>query len=119
MTFPNRWRAFTLVSLCLLAPTAPVHAASATDTLIVIDWAKSYNQATTASCGSIAFKNMEDEKTYTLWIKGTSAASCSFHADGLTFHYPSNYGPTTQGATTLFSFVRFGPDVLVAWTPGY
>jgi hypothetical protein len=92
--------------------------ASAKDSA-VIDWSKSSVQDTDASCGNFIFKSIKDKNGYTLYVRGKKSGTCSFSADGLTFRYPSNYGPTIQGSATIFSFARFGSDVVVAWTPGY
>jgi hypothetical protein len=110
----------TVAGLCLLAPANAHAERSASDPPpTVIDWSKSHHQATPANCGAFAFKNMENDKSYLLWVKGTAPGTCSFRADGLTFHFPSNFGPTTAGAATVFSFARYGNDVLVSWNPGY
>jgi len=84
-----------------------------------IDWSKGDLQDTRNNCSGITFKNLADRHTYALWVRGVAPATCHFQADGLTFHYPSNSGPTATGASTLYEFRRFGTDVLVAWTPGY
>jgi hypothetical protein len=104
-----------LLTVIALALTSPALAAEGTP----IDWAKGAAQETAASCGVMRFEHMRDHETYTLWVKGKTAGSCSFRADGLTFHYPSNYGMTTADTTSIFSFARFGSEVLIAWTPGY
>lgn len=84
-----------------------------------IDWAKGDIQATSASCGDFTFTHMKDRHGYSLYIRGRKSVTCSFHEKGLTFHFPSNHGPTTTGTTTLYGFTRVGADVVVSWMPGY
>ena len=76
-------------------------------------------QATEASCGSFIFTHMQDHKSYTLLVRGKTPGTCAFKADGLTFLYPPNHGATSAGGATLYSFARFGSDVMVAWISGY
>jgi 2-keto-4-pentenoate hydratase/2-oxohepta-3-ene-1,7-dioic acid hydratase in catechol pathway len=85
----------------------------------VIDWSKGAAQDTTASCGPFTFTHMEDRHSYSLYVRGKVSGTCSFHQEGLTFRFPSNHGATLAGTSTLYSFERFGADVLVAWIPGY
>lgn len=85
----------------------------------VIDWSKGDSQAIDQSCGDFTFAHMEEGHSYTLFVRGRDAAMCSFSSEGLTFTYPANHGTTTQGKRTLYSFVRFGSEVLVTWAPGY
>ena len=105
-----------ITALALLA----LHAANARAETppSVIDWSKGDTQDTAAPCGEISFKNLADHHGYSLWVRGTAQGTCSFKADGLTFHLPPNYGPTTPATTTLYAFRRFGSDVLVTWQPG-
>jgi hypothetical protein len=97
------------------------HGASAevTNPAAVIDWSKGDSQAIDQSCGDINFTHMEDGHAYNLFVRGREATICSFGADGLKFIYPDDHGRNSQGKRTLYSFVRFGSEVLVAWAPGY
>jgi len=85
----------------------------------VIDWSKGDSQATDQSCGDFAFTHMEDGHSYNLFVRGREATICSFRAAGMTFIYPGDHGTDSRGKRTLYSFVRFGSEVLVAWAPGY
>ncbi len=105
--------------LTLAACLGLAHPARADAPATVIDWAKGDVQDTRASCGAFAFKNLPDRRATSLWVRGTASGTCSFAADGLTFHLPPNFGPTTQATTTLFAFQRIGSDVLVTWINGY
>jgi hypothetical protein len=110
----------SLHALLLLALFAsPLNVAKADEKANVIDWSKSSVQDTDASCGDFTFKNIKYEHAYSFLVRGTESGICVFHADGLTFRYPSNYGPVFSGTRTFFGFARFGSDVLVTWTPGY
>lgn len=72
-----------------------------------------------ASCKEFEFQNMRDHETYRLWVRGLGSGTCSFRADGLTFHYPWQFSPNTTSTTTAITFTRIGSDVLVTWTEGY
>jgi hypothetical protein len=96
-----------------------ISAAARADDAAIMDWAKGDAQDTAANCGPFAFAHMKDRHVYTLYVRGTQSGTCSFRADGLRFHLPPNFGPTTPGTATIFAFARFGSDVLVSWTPGY
>jgi len=115
--------ALLLIPACCLAALVFANprfaAAAATPAPTVIDWSKGYAQATDASCGEMTFTHMRAGGSYSLWVRGRQSGTCSFHADGLRFHYPSNYGPTNQGSQTVYSFIRVGRDVVVAWQTGY
>lgn len=106
-----------ILAFVILAGTA--YAAAPAHVPTVIDWSKGAAQDTRASCGAFEFRNMENRHTYQLYVRGMQSGTCSFHETGLIFHMPPNHGTTTPGYTTLYSFARFGADVLVAWTPGY
>jgi hypothetical protein len=97
--------------------SAAVAETAATGT--VIDWSSGAAQDTKQSCGLFTFTHMEDRHSYSLYVRGKVSGTCSFRGEGLTFHFPSNHGPTLAGTSTLYSFERFGADVLVAWIPGY
>jgi hypothetical protein len=109
---------FVMVTLTCLGQATAAQPTTA-DSSAVIDWAKGDNQDTPASCGAFTFTHMADRHSYNLYVRGKNSGTCSFRADGLTFRFPSNHGPTIQGTTTIYSFVRFGSDVVIAWTPGY
>jgi hypothetical protein len=107
---------FFAVILALAAFSS--HAArAATDP--VIDWSKGDVQAIDANCGGFTFTHMRDHGSYSLWVRGTVLGTCTFHADGVTFLYPPNHGPTTHGTRTLYAFLRVGNEVVVTWQPGY
>jgi hypothetical protein len=103
--------------LCCVACLAVGQADAASPT--VIDWSKGYNQSTEASCGEFTFTHMQDRKSYMLYIRGKESGTCTFKADGLTFLSPPNFGQTTQGTRSIFAFVRYGSEVLVACSFGY
>ncbi|NDC56763.1 MAG: hypothetical protein EBZ69_08170 [Alphaproteobacteria bacterium] len=84
-----------------------------------IDWATSNVAYTSASCGAFTFTNMKDGGSYTLIVKGTSATTCSFSQTGLTFKMPVGHGAATSTKHTVYSFIRAGTDVYVAWIRGY
>jgi len=92
----------------------PFNAGAATS----LDWSQSNMQYTTANCGAFTFTNMQDGGNYTLAVKGTTSGTCSFSHTGLTFHLPTDHGATTASKHTLYSFVRMGADVYVAWAKG-
>ena len=110
----------SLVALLLVALfSSPSTGARAEEKATVIDWSEGSTQDTDANCGQFTFTHITDKQQYLLYVRGKTSNTCSFSADGLRFHYPSNYGPTSGGTATIFSFARFGSDVVVAWTPGY
>jgi hypothetical protein len=106
-----------ILVLSFLVLSSALADAAASDT--VIDWSKGANQSTDTSCGDFTFTHMQDHKSYMLFVRGKDRGTCVFKADGLTFLYPPNFSNTTQGTRTVFSFVRFGSDVLISWIPGY
>lgn len=114
MSFRQLWKYFLIVAL-----VAAVDARAESPAPFVIDWSKGDIQDTTADCGAFTFTNIKDRHSYSLYVRGKVSGTCSFHADGLTFRLPENYGATLPGTTTLYSFERFGADVLVSWIPGY
>ncbi len=89
----------------------PYNAGSATS----IDWSRANMQYTTASCGAFTFTNMADGGSYTLAVQGATSATCSFTHSGLTFRLPPDHGATVASTHTLYSFVRMGTVVYVAW----
>ena len=99
--------------------TAATNALAASPVPVVIDWSKGDLQDTSASCGDFTFTHMKDRHGYSLYVRGKNSGTCSFQAKGLTFHYPPNHGATQKDTTTVYSFGRFGSDVVVAWSPGY
>jgi len=113
MSFVKPFRLAALAFVVLQA--SPVRA----DAPTVIDWSKSAMQDTAASCGIFTMKHMADRHSYTLYVRGTQSTTCVFRADGMKFHFPSNFGPTTSRTTTLFHFSVFGPDVIITWMPDY
>jgi len=114
--------AFVFVcAVTVAAPIIPCHAATApvAAPVTTIDWSRGDIQDTPANCGEMVFKNLKDKHSYSLLVRGTTSGSCSFQADGLKFHLPSSFGPTTDGTITLFNFLRVGSDVIVTWQPGF
>jgi hypothetical protein len=84
-----------------------------------IDWSLSNTAYTSANCGAFTLSNMQNGGNYTLFVKGTTAATCSFTHAGLTFKMPPGHGATTSSKMTVYSFTRAGSDVFVTWVPGY
>ena len=85
-----------------------------------VDWSRGNIQHTALNCQAITFANMRDGATYSLAVKGSSSGTCSFSQDGMTFHMPSNHGPTTASSRrhTIYTFLVSGADVYVAWVTG-
>lgn len=83
-----------------------------------IDWSRGNMQYTTATCGAFTFTNMQDGGSYTLAVRGSGTTTCSFTHSGLTFNLPNDHGATTTSTHTLYSFVRMGTNVYVAWMSG-
>src|ERR1700678_1227525 len=106
----------TLLIACALLGS---HGTSAqtTKSPLVVDWSKGSSQAIDANCGEIAFMHMADGQSYNLFVRGREATTCTFSAEGMTFIYPGDHGTASLGKRTLYSFVRFGSEVLVAWAP--
>lgn len=84
-----------------------------------IDWSLGDVQSTRESCGYFAFSSMQEGNAYSLAIMGQEAATCSFEHEGLTFHMPVGHGATTANTYTVYTFLRTGTHVFVAWAPGY
>jgi hypothetical protein len=84
-----------------------------------INFANGNLQYTTADCGPMTLSGMFDGATYVLAVKGTTAATCSFTASGLTIKLPPDHGPTEPGKSTLYTFMVMGTDVYVSWVTGY
>jgi hypothetical protein len=120
MQCPSILIRLSFVALVLAALfSTPVATARADEKSNVIDWSKGSAQDTPANCGQFIMNHINDKQQYILYVRGTKSNTCSFSADGLKFHYPSNHGPTDEGTTTIYYFARFGSDVLVEWTRGY
>ena len=116
---PTFRQALCFTSLFIIARASPTACAETPPPSVVVDWSKGDSQANDQSCGDIAFAHMEDGHSYNLFVRGREATTCSFSADGLKFVYPGDYGSTPQGKRTLYSFIRFGSEVLISWAPGY
>jgi hypothetical protein len=84
-----------------------------------VDWSNGNVQYTSANCGSFTFSNMQNGGAYTLAVKGGTSGTCSFSHTGLTFKMPSDHAASTASTHTLYTFLRAGSDVYVAWAPGY
>ncbi|MGZ3789983.1 MAG: hypothetical protein ACXVLQ_15710 [Bacteriovorax sp.] len=76
-------------------------------------------QFTAASCGAATLTNMANGGTYTIIIKGTTSATCTFTQTGLTFRYVPGNTATVSNSMTVYSFLRAGNDVFVNWVTGY
>lgn len=117
----NRWDG---TAWQCVTPTASNAAATANATSI-IDFATGNAQYTTSSCGNFTLDNLKDGGFYTFVVQGTTAATCNFSAYSdagstpLTVHLPSNYGATTSGSHTAFTFNVVGTHVYVTWSAGY
>jgi hypothetical protein len=83
-----------------------------------IDWSQGSQQYTSANCGAFTFTNMVDGGVYTLAVRGSVSATCSFSQTGLTFKLPPGHGATIASTHTLYSFVRMGTFVYVSWIVG-
>lgn len=92
---------------------------------VAIDWNNGNLQYTTASCTNFVFSNMYDGGTYTLIVKGATAATCAFSQttpDALpagNFAFVPAIAPTTAGKQTVFTFLRAGTTVYVTWIAGF
>lgn len=84
-----------------------------------INWDNGNLQYTTANCGGFTFTNMEDGGSYTLIVKGTTAALCSFSQTSLTFKYVPENPSSIDGKETVFTFMRAGNTVYSTWIPGF
>lgn len=91
----------------------------AEDALAKIDWTGDYVRATEQSCGHFQFSGIEDGKSYTFIVRGKQGGKCIFQHENVTFRYPSFYAPAPAGYQAVFSFVRQGDDVFVAYTDRY
>lgn len=87
-----------------------------------IDFSQSNLAYTANNCGAFALNNMKDGATYTLAVKGTVSAICSFqaYADAgstmLNVRVPTTHGATTAGAMTMYTFQVMGTDVFITWS---
>jgi hypothetical protein len=90
-----------------------------------INFATGNLQYTNGNCGAFNLHNIQDGGSYTLTVKGTTSATCSFTAysdagsTALTVHMPPNHAATTATKHTMYGFLVVGTDVYVSWTPGY
>lgn len=84
-----------------------------------INWDNGNIQYTTASCGAFTFTNMDDGGSYTLIVKGTTAALCSFSQTSLTFKFVPETPSSIEGKETVFTFMRAGTTVYSTWIPGF
>ena len=84
-----------------------------------INWDNGNLQYTTANCGGFTFTNMEDGGSYTLIVKGTTAALCSFSQTSLTFKFVPETPSSIDGKETVFTFMRAGNTVYSTWIPGF
>ncbi|MEK2688503.1 hypothetical protein [Bdellovibrio sp. GT3] len=88
-----------------------------------IDWNNGNLQYTTANCGSFSFSNMYDGGSYTLIVRGTTPAMCSFSQASPTALAAGDFKfvPTLQNTNgeTVFTLLRAGNKVYVTWITGY
>ena len=97
----NRGLFFVLAVGLALALFAATGARAESSAPVIIDWSKDYIQDTAESCRDFTFTHMKDRRTYNFYVRGTRSGTCSFHAEGLVFHFPPNHGATNAGTTTL------------------
>lgn len=83
-----------------------------------INFANGNLQYTNSSCGNFTLLNMKDGGSYTLAVKGTTSATCTFSASSFTMHMPADHTATTSGFHTLYTFLVIGSDVYATWMPG-
>ncbi|MBX3034753.1 MAG: DUF1566 domain-containing protein [Bdellovibrionaceae bacterium] len=91
-----------------------------------IDWNNGNAIVTSFDCGSsISFANLRAGGAYTLVVTGTGTTKCSFaravtgaDAATLTYYWTPANAERTANTTTVYSLVRTGNMVLIAWVPG-
>jgi hypothetical protein len=83
-----------------------------------INFALGNMQYTSANCGAFTLNNMKDGGSYILVVKGTTSATCSFTASGLTVRLSPDHGATTASKHTLYNFLVVGTDIYVSWNTG-
>ncbi|MBX2986254.1 MAG: DUF1566 domain-containing protein [Bdellovibrionaceae bacterium] len=91
-----------------------------------IDWNNGNAIVTSFDCGSsISFANLRAGGSYTLVVTGTGTTKCSFaravtgaDAATLTYYWTPANAERTANTTTVYSLVRTGNMVLIAWVPG-
>ena len=102
--------------------SAPADIAEAS---FLIDFGAKNIAFTNNICAAYILQNLKSGGTYTLIIKGTTSATCSFSAfsdngpSPLSVRMPPGHGATTDGQMTVYTFIVAGTDVFVAWVPGY
>ncbi|MBM4252049.1 MAG: hypothetical protein FJ146_08770 [Deltaproteobacteria bacterium] len=106
------------VNGAILVPAATANSGT------TIDFSAGNLQYTSQSCGAFTLNNMADGGTYTLAVKGTSEALCSFSATNtanntLTVRYPPDHQATIANKHTIYTFMVIGSDVYTSWIPGY
>ena len=97
--------------------------AAVNNTSTTINFSTGNLQFTNLSCQAFTLNNMSDGGSYTLAIKGTSSALCSFVArdtsnNTLTVHLPPDHQATILNNHTIYSFMVIGADVYISWIPG-
>ena len=85
----------------------------------IIDFGLINLATTSVSCQAMTLNNIKDGGTYSLIIKGATAATCSFTASGFTVKLPTGHGATTVSKWTVYTFIAAGTDLLVSWVPGF
>ncbi len=92
-----------------------------------IDFGTGNLQHTALDCQAFILHNMKDGGSYTLAVKGTTVATCSFTAfsdaggsqyAGVNVHMPVDHAATITGRHTIYTFLVMGGDVYITWMPG-
>lgn len=85
------------------------------------DFQRGNAQYSTSSCGASALTNMVDGGSYTIVIRGGTAATCSFTdvTGGRPFRYSPTNANTTAGRHTVYSMQVMGDIVYVSWISGF
>lgn len=89
-----------------------------------IDFSSGNLQFTNQSCQAFVLHNLKSGASYSLAIKGSTSATCTFSAysdngaSSLTMRMPLDHGSTLPAKHTLYNFMVIGSDVYVSWTPG-
>ena len=100
---------------------------STSNAATTIDFGTGNLQHTALDCQAFILHNIKDGGSYTLAVKGTTVATCSFSAfsdagvtpyAGANVHMPVDHAATTTGKHTLYTFLVMGGDVYITWMPG-
>lgn len=83
-----------------------------------IDYSQSNLAYTTATAGAFTLNNLKNGGTYSLAVRGSSAATSTFTASGFTVKYANNRA-TTAGTETVYTFLVMGTTVYVYMSSGF